>query len=160
MTQIAIFPGTFDPITYGHQNLIERAANIFPQIIVAVAENKNKKTLFSLEQRVGMISNSLKHIKNVRVEGFSNLLVNFANTRKATLIIRGVRVVADFEYELQLAHMTRSLSQNLETVFLTPAEKNSFISSSLVKEVASLGGDVSAFVTPEVIKALKGATWR
>jgi pantetheine-phosphate adenylyltransferase len=160
MTQLAVFPGTFDPITYGHQDLIERAAQIFDRVIVAVAENKNKNSLFSLEQRVAMISSSLQHLKNISIQGFSNLLVEFANTNKATVIVRGVRVVTDFEYELQLANMNRSLDPKLETVFLTPSERNSFISSSLVKEVAALGGDVSAFVNPEISKALKAVKWR
>jgi pantetheine-phosphate adenylyltransferase len=160
MTQIAVFPGTFDPVTYGHQDLITRAAKIFSKVIVAVAENKAKSTIFDLQQRVDMLSNALKDLKNVQVHGFSNLLVDFAQAQHATVIIRGVRVVNDFEYELQLANMNRTLQPDLETVFLTPAEKYSFVASTLVKEVARLGGDISKFVNPNVAKALQGVVWR
>lgn len=160
MTKIAVFPGTFDPITYGHQDLIERAAKIFSTVIVAIAENKNKVPLFSLQQRIDMTAAAFCKISNVQVKGFSNLLVDFANAQNASVIIRGVRVVTDFEYELQLANMNRSLQPNLETVFLTPADQFSFISSSLVKEVACLGGDVSPFVNADVVARLNGVTWR
>lgn len=160
MTKIAVFPGTFDPVTLGHQDLIRRAALIFPQVIVAVAENKNKSPLFTLPQRVDMITKSLSDLKNVQVKGFSNLLANFAREQQAKVIIRGVRVVTDFEYELQLANMNRCLDSALETIFLAPAEQYSFISSTLVKEVAMHGGDVAPFVSTGVVQALKGVLWR
>jgi len=160
MIQTAVFPGTFDPITYGHQDLIRRAASMFAQVIVAVAENKNKAPLFDLDQRVAMIHKAVGDVLNVQVMGFSNLLVDFAREHGATILVRGVRVITDFEYELQLVNMNRSLDPKLEAVFLVPAENHSFISSSLVKEVASLGGDVSSFVNEDVRAALKGVKWR
>lgn len=160
MSQVAVFPGTFDPITYGHQDLIRRAAGMFAQVIVAVAENKNKNPLFSLDKRVDMIHKAVGDMLNVQVMGFSNLLVDFAREHVATILVRGVRVITDFEYELQLVNMNRSLDPKLEAVFLVPAENHSFISSSLVKEVASLGGDVSSFVNEDVRAALKGVKWR
>lgn len=160
MTQIALFPGTFDPITLGHQDLIQRAAKIFPEIIVAVAENKSKAPLFSLTQRVTMIEQALQHIPNVSVAGFDNLLVDFATYNKSAIILRGVRITADFEYELQLSNVNRALNTNLETLFLTPSENFSFVSSTVVKELAQLGGDVSKFVHPAVAKALNGVSWR
>lgn len=160
MTQIAIFPGTFDPITVGHQDLIQRAAALFDQVIVAVAENVAKVPLFTLEQRIDMTRNAVAGNKNVTVKGFNNLLVHFARDHKANIIIRGVRIATDFEYELQLSNMNRSMDAKIETLFLTPAEKYSYISSSLVKEIAKLNGDVSSFVNPEVVSALKGVKWR
>lgn len=160
MTQIALFPGTFDPITLGHQDLIQRAAKIFPEIIVAVAENKRKAPLFNLDQRVTMVEQALQHIPNVLVVGFDNLLVDFAKQHKSAIILRGVRVTADFEYELQLSNVNRALNTNLETLFLTPSENFAFVSSTVVKELAQLGGDVSKFVHPAVAKALNGVSWR
>lgn len=157
MTNIAVFPGTFDPITYGHKDLIARAAKIFASVIVAVAESKNKKPLFTLQQRVEMLEQELQGINNIQIKGFSTLLVDFARENKASAIVRGVRVVTDFEYELQLANMNRSLAPDMETIFLTPEEKHSYISSSLVKEAALLGGDISKFVSPNVAKQLQQA---
>lgn len=154
MTKIAVFPGTFDPITYGHQDLIVRATKIFSKVIVAVAKNSNKKPWFSLAERVAMLKEALHNTPSIEIQGFSTLLVDFAHKQGANAIIRGVRVVTDFEYELQLANMNRSMAADIETVFLTPAEQYSYISSTLVKEVAQLGGDVSAFVNPAVAKEL------
>lgn len=159
MTQIAVFPGTFDPITVGHQDLIQRAANIFEHVIVAVAENAAKSPLFTIEQRIAMTKNALLHKKNVQVKGFHNLLVHFAREHNAQVIVRGVRIATDFEYELQLSNMNRSMDANIETIFLTPTEKYSYVSSTLVKEIAKLHGDVSSFVNPEVVKALKSVIW-
>lgn len=159
MENIAIFPGTFDPITMGHQDLIQRAASIFDKVIVAVAENAPKAPLFSLEQRIDMTRNAVANSKNIVVKGFDNLLINFAREHAAKIIIRGVRIATDFEYEFQLANMNRSMDASIETMFLTPAENFSYISSSLVKEIAKLHGDVSSFVNPEVVKALKGVKW-
>ena len=159
MTKIAVFPGTFDPITLGHQDLIARAAKMFEKVIVAVAENPSKSPLFTLATRLELISNSLSMLKNVQVKGFNNLLVDFARAQGATVIVRGVRVINDFEHELQLVNMNRSLAPELEAVFLIPTEKYSFISSTMVKEVASLGGDIRAFVNGDVATALQSAKW-
>lgn len=160
MTQTAIFPGTFDPITLGHQNLIQRAANIFPEIVVAVAENKQKKPLFSLEQRVNLIRQVLVDVPNIKVAGFSNLLVDFAKEHNSSIILRGVRITTDFEYELQLSSANSTLNPKLETLFLTPSENYGFISSTIVKEIAQMQGDVSKFVHPLVAQALNGVSWR
>lgn len=157
MSKIAVFPGTFDPITYGHQDLITRAANMFDTLIVAVAENQNKIPLFSLSQRVTMLEDTIGVNSNIIIKGFSNLLVEFVREHNAIAIVRGVRVVTDFEYELQLASMNRCLAPDIETIFLTPAEKHSYISSSLVKEAAQLGADISGFVDSQVAAALQEA---
>ncbi|MEY3182238.1 MAG: hypothetical protein RLZ35_223 [Pseudomonadota bacterium] len=154
MKHVVIFPGTFDPITLGHQELIERSASLFTKIIVAVAENARKSPTFTLTQRVSMAKQVLSHLPNVTVEGFDTLLVDFARAKQAKAIVRGLRAVSDFEYEFQLANMNRHLRPEIETLFLTPAEEYSFISSSLVKEVAFLGGDVSAFVHPSIVKEM------
>lgn len=145
MHRRAIYPGTFDPITNGHADLIERAAALFNEVVVGIAESPSKKPLFTLEERVLLAQQVTEKLDNVTVVGFSGLLVDFAHEYDATVLIRGLRAVSDFEYEFQLANMNRRLDPNLESVFLTPAEENSFISSSLVKEVALHGGDVSGF---------------
>lgn len=150
----AIYPGTFDPITNGHADLIERAANMFAHVTVGIAANPSKKPLFSLQERVELTKQVTQHLKNVEVIGFTGLLVDFAAQLKATILIRGLRAVSDFEYEFQLANMNRRLNPNLESVFLTPSEENSFISSTLVKEVALHRGDVSGFCHPVVQSAL------
>ncbi len=150
-----VFPGTFDPITNGHRDLIERAAKMFKFVIIAVAENKRKSPFFSLEERVNMAKNVLSYLNNIEVSGFNNLLMDFASLKQAKAIIRGLRVVSDFEYEFQLANMNRRLNAEIETLFLTPSEQYSFISSSLVKEIAALGGDVSSFVHETVADSLK-----
>lgn len=155
MTTRVIYPGTFDPITNGHLDLIERAAAMFDHVIVGVAFNPSKKPLFSLEERVELAQQITAHLPNVEIVGFSGLLVNFAKEHHANILVRGLRAVSDFEYEFQLANMNRRLMPELETVFLTPAEENSFISSTIVKEVALHKGDVSQFVPQHVVKVLK-----
>ncbi len=150
-----VYPGTFDPITNGHVDLVERACQLFDFVIVAVAKNKRKKPLFSLEERVELSRQSLSHLENVEVCGFDSLLADLVIERKAHGIVRGLRAVSDFEYEFQLANMNRALAPNMESLFLTPAEHLSFLSSSLVREVASFGGDVSAFVSKPVKLALE-----
>ena len=150
----AIYPGTFDPVTNGHIDLVERAAKLFGQVIVGVANSPSKKPRFTLQERVDLAVAVTKHLDNVTVVGFSGLLVDFAREYQATVLIRGLRAVSDFEYEFQLANMNRRLSPDLESVFLTPAEENSFISSTLVKEVALHRGDVSQFVHPVIESAL------
>lgn len=150
----AIYPGTFDPVTNGHTDLIERASKLFNEVIVGVAASPSKKPRFELAKRVELIEHIVKDLPNVKVVGFSGLLVDFAKQSKASVLIRGLRAVSDFEYEFQLANMNRRLSPDLESVFLTPAEENSFISSTLVKEVALHNGDVSEFVHPVVKQAL------
>jgi pantetheine-phosphate adenylyltransferase len=155
MTIKAIYPGTFDPVTNGHTDLIERASHLFTEVIVGVAASPSKKPRFDLAQRVAMIEEVSQHLPNVTVVGFSGLLVDFAKTNKAKVLIRGLRAVSDFEYEFQLANMNRRLSPELESVFLTPSEGNSFISSTLVKEVSLHDGDVSQFVHPIVKMALE-----
>jgi len=156
MTQIkAIYPGTFDPITNGHSDLIGRASKMFSHVMVAVAYNPNKQPLFSLEERVELVKNVTRNLPNVEVKGFTGLLADLARTEGSNILIRGLRAVSDFEFEFQLANMNRRLNHDLESVFLTPSEENSFISSTLVKEVALHHGDVSEFVAPEVLNALE-----
>jgi len=155
MNHTVVFPGTFDPITNGHRDLIDRAAKMFTTVIVAIAENKRKNPFFTLEQRVDMCKIVLGHIKNVHVKGFDNLLVEFTKQQGARAVIRGLRVVSDFEYEFQLANMNRRLEPDIETIFLTPSEQFSFISSTLVREIATMGGEVSSFVHPKVAELLK-----
>lgn len=150
MKHKAIYPGTFDPVTNGHLDLIERAAQLFDKVVVGVAASPSKKPKFDLDERVAMITEITAHLENVSVQGFSGLLVDFAKNTGSSVLIRGLRAVSDFEYEFQLANMNRRLSPELESVFLTPAEENSFISSTLVKEVSLHGGDVSEFVHPHV----------
>ncbi|MGB0964925.1 MAG: pantetheine-phosphate adenylyltransferase [Litorivicinus sp.] len=157
MSVTALYPGTFDPITLGHVHVVERASVLFDKVIVSVAESPNKKPLFELEQRVQMAENALQHLDNIVVTGFSGLLAAFAKQHNAKVLLRGLRAVADFEYELQLANMNRALEPELDSLFLTPVERFSYISSTLVREVARLGGDIDQFVTPNVAQALKEA---
>ena len=150
----AVYAGTFDPITSGHLSVLSSAARVFDRVIVAVAADNNKNTLFSLEERTALARESAAHLTNVEVEAFSGLLVNFAKQKGATALVRGLRVVSDFEYEMQLAHMNRHLMPELESVFLMPSKEWSFISSSLVKEVARHQGDVTHFLPENVHQAL------
>lgn len=149
-----IYPGTFDPITNGHTDLIERAGRMFDEVVVAVAYNSKKQPLLNLEERCELVRKATAHIPNVTVTGFSNLLADFVREQNATVILRGLRAVSDFEYEFQLADMNRRLAPEIESVFLTPANHLSYISSTLIREIASLGGDVSEFVDPAVAEAL------
>ena len=151
----AVYPGTFDPITNGHTDLLSRAARVFPTVIVAIAESPHKQPLFSLDERISQARNQMVDLDNVEVVGFSNLLVEFVQQIGAGVIIRGLRAVSDFEYEFQLASMNRHLAPDVETLFLTPDENFSFISSTLVKEIARLDGDVSEFVCDEVQQAMR-----
>lgn len=150
----AVYPGTFDPITKGHMDLVERAARLFDRVIVAVAANPSKQPVFTGDERVCLASEVLADMKKVEVCSFDSLLVDFVRERDARVILRGLRAVSDFEYEFQLAGMNRHLEPKIETLFLTPAEQYSYISSSLVREIATLGGDVSHFVHPVVEAAL------
>ncbi|WP_097459162.1 pantetheine-phosphate adenylyltransferase [Mangrovitalea sediminis] len=149
-----VYPGTFDPVTNGHADLIERASRLFDHIIVAVAASPKKKPLLELEHRVRLIEESTAHLGNVTVTGFSNLLAEFVHEHKANIILRGLRAVSDFEFEFQLADMNRRLAPEVESIFLTPANHLSYISSTLIREIASLGGDVSEFVPAVVADAL------
>ena len=153
--RIAVYPGTFDPITNGHTDLVARAARVFPKAVVAIAESPHKKPLFSLDERISLSRKQMSHLPNVEVVGFNSLLADFVQQIGATIIIRGLRAVSDFEYEFQLASMNRRLAPEIETIFLTPAEQYAYISSSLVREIAALGGDVSEFVHPVVQRALR-----
>jgi pantetheine-phosphate adenylyltransferase len=152
--RIAIYPGTFDPITNGHADLVVRASPLFDRIIVAIAQSPGKGPALPLETRIRVARESLAGIPNVEVQGFDTLLADFVRKTGAGVIIRGLRAVSDFEYEFQLASMNRHLIPEVETLFLTPAEQYSFISSTLVREIARLGGDVSGFVHPVVLEAL------
>ena len=156
MTITAIYPGTFDPITNGHIDLVERGARLFNKLIVSVAAypSPSKRPAFTVEERLAMASLALGHLPNVRVMSFDTLLADFVEAQEAQVIVRGLRAVSDFEYEFQLASMNRQLIPGVETLFLTPAEQYAFISSSLVREVAALGGDVAKFVHPAVAEAL------
>ena len=158
-TRVALYPGTFDPITNGHIDLVARAASLFDRVIVGVAESPGKGPALPLEQRVDLARLALAEFGNVEVAGFNSLLAHFVHEVGAGVLLRGLRAVSDFEYEFQLASMNRHLIPDVETLFLTPAEQHSFISSSLVREVARLGGDVSGFVHPAVAKAL-AARWK
>lgn len=155
MTVSAMYPGTFDPITLGHEDLVRRAARLYDNVVVAIAANPgSKETMFTFDERVDLANAALGDLENVKVAGYEGLTVDFARKNKLAVIMRGLRAVSDFEYEFQLANMNRHLTDEVETVFLTPTEKYTFISSSLVREVATLGGDVSEFVSPIVKEAL------
>ena len=151
----AVYAGTFDPITDGHLSVLSSAAKVFDEVIVGVAADNNKKTLFTLEERTQLAKLSTAHLNNVRVEAFSGLLVNFARSQGATALVRGLRVVSDFEYEMQMALFNKDLCSNLETVFFLADATHSFISSSQVRNIASLGGDISKYVSEPVVKALR-----
>jgi pantetheine-phosphate adenylyltransferase len=154
MQTTAIYPGTFDPITLGHCDLVRRAGQLFDRVIIAIAASPNKTPVFSLQERIELVQDSLSDVKNVTVMGFDTLLVDFARQQQARVIIRGLRAVSDFEYEFQLAGMNRKLAADIETLFLMPAEQFANISSSLVREIAALGGNVAGFVHDSVRKAL------
>ena len=151
-----IYPGTFDPVTNGHLDVIKRAIKIFDEVVVAVAASESKKPLFSLQERVKMAKISTANLKNVEVVGFDNLLVDFAKSRGINIVIRGLRAVSDFEYELQIGYANATLWEELETVYLMPSLKNAFISSSIVRSVLSHDGDVSKLVPSEILETLKG----
>lgn len=152
---IVIYPGTFDPITNGHVDLVIRASHLFEKVMLAIAANPSKTPLFTLEERVRLAKTVLQDFSNIRVLGFSGLLIDFAQAQQATMILRGLRAVSDFDYEFQLAGMNRQLAPHIETVFMTPAEQHTYTSATLVREIARLGGDVSQFVPPAVSQALK-----
>ena len=154
MTARALYPGTCDPITKGHIDLAERASRMFDELVIAIAASASKEPLFSLEERLRLTENALAHIDNASVVSFSGLLVNCVSQHNTQVVLRGLRAVSDFEYEFQLAAMNRRLDSNVETVFLTPSEQYTFLSASLVKEIAMMSGDVSQFLAPEVNEAL------
>jgi pantetheine-phosphate adenylyltransferase len=155
MKSSAVYPGTFDPFTRGHEDIVRRAAGIFERVVVAVAAHTSKTPAFPVEERVELTRGALAGLPNVEVVGYAGLTVEFARDRSLSVIVRGLRAVSDFEFEFQLANMSRHLLPNIETVFMVPTEKFTFISSTLVREIASLGGDVSSFVHPLVEAALK-----
>ncbi|MGC9034616.1 MAG: pantetheine-phosphate adenylyltransferase [Verrucomicrobiia bacterium] len=150
-----IYPGTFDPITNGHLDLINRAVVLFARVIVAVAKNEDKKPLFTQEERIKLIAESIKNLPQVEVEGFDGLLVDYVKKRGGCAVLRGLRAVSDFEFEFQLALMNRKLNENFETIFMMPTETYTFLSSRMIKEIAKLGGNVSPFVPPHVESALR-----
>ena len=154
-TQTVVYPGTFDPITNGHIDLVERAARLFDKVVVAIAESQKKQPLFDLGERVALSQQSLQHLDNVKVAGFSGLLTDFVSEQGSNCVLRGLRAVADFEYEFQLANMNRAIKPDFESVFLTPAEDLAYISSSLVREIASMGGNIAPFVAEPVAMALQ-----
>jgi pantetheine-phosphate adenylyltransferase len=156
----AVYPGTFDPITRGHEDLVRRASSLFDEMIVAVADSRGKRPFFDVEERVEMAREALAGYPNVRIEGFSGLLMEFLRKHDAKIILRGLRAVSDFEYEFQMAGMNRKLYPDVETLFLTPAEQYMFISATMVREIASFGGDVSPFVNPTVIPRMKSRLGR
>ena len=149
-----IYPGTFDPITNGHVDLVERAAILFDKVVLANAYSEKRQPLFELEQRIELCQKALAHLDNIEVCGFNNLLVDFARSKGSRIVLRGLRTMSDFEYEFQLANMNRAMEAKFETVFLTPSEHLSYISSSLVREIASMGGDIERFVPADVCLAL------
>ena len=151
----AVYPGTFDPLTRGHEDLVRRASTLFDSLVLAIADSKAKRPFFTVEERIDMAKHVLRDVKNVEVLGFSGLLTDFVRQQKARVVLRGLRAVSDFEYEFQLAGMNRHLFPKMETIFLTPSEQHMFISATLVREIAALGGNVSKFVHPLVAKRLK-----
>lgn len=155
MNNKAVYPGTFDPMTLGHEDLVRRAARLFGHVVLAVADSRTKRPLFTLAERIDIARDALKDVKNVSVEGFSGLLMDFVRKHKATVVVRGVRAVSDFDYEFQLAGMNRKLHPDVETVFMTPGEEYMFLSATLVREISVMGGDVSKFVSPAVSARLK-----
>ena len=155
MNNIAVYAGTFDPITFGHVDLVDRASRIFTEVIVGIAASTNKKPLFALDERVSLAEQVLSPYSNVKIFGFQSLLLDFAREHQANVILRGLRAVADFDYEFQLASMNRFINPKIESMFLMPSEKYMYVSSSIVREIASLGGDVSGFVPEAVMIALK-----
>lgn len=156
--RVAIYPGTFDPITLGHEDLVRRAASLFDRLILAIAESPSKQPRFPLVDRVAMAQEILADVKNVEIVGFNTLLMDFVHERGAKVVVRGLRAISDFEYEFQMAGMNRSVYPEVETVFLTPGEQYMFISATMVREIARLGGDVSKFVQPCVQKRLRATT--
>jgi len=158
MTIRAVYPGTFDPITNGHEDLIQRASRLFDELVVGVAHSQAKRPFFSLDERVLLAREVLQPYKNVSVMGFSGLLSEFVHEQSATVILRGLRAVSDFEYEFQLAGMNRRLAPGVETLFLTPSDKYLFLSATIVREIAVLGGDISAFVHPLTAERMRGKT--
>lgn len=154
MTVSAMYPGTFDPLTLGHEDLVRRASRLFDKVVVAIAANPSKEPMFTLDERVDLARSSMSELDNVEVTGYEGLTVDFARKHDLQVIVRGLRAISDFEYEFQLANMNRHLTDEVETAFLTPTEKYTYISSSLVREICSLGGDISEFVSPQVSKAL------
>src|SRR2546423_1104783 len=151
----AVYPGTFDPLTRGHEDLVRRASTLFDSLILGIAESRTKRTYFTLDERIDIAREVLADVKNLKVVGFDGLLIDFVRKQGARVVLRGLRAVSDFEYEFQLAGMNRSLYPDLETVFLTPSEQHMFISATLVREIATLGGDVSKFVDPRVAARFK-----
>ena len=151
----AIYPGSFDPLTNGHLDVVQRAAKLFDRVILAVAKNEGKHPLFTLDERLALVRKSISHLPNVEADSFDSLLVEYAVSRKAQAIVRGLRAVSDFEFEFQLALMNRKLNENIETIFMMPKDTYTFLSSRIVKEIARLGGDVGSFVPPHVQAALK-----
>ena len=154
MSLIAVYPGTFDPITNGHTDLVDRGVKIFDKVIIAVAENPTKNTLFNISERINFIDKIFQNNKSVAIYPLNKLLVEFAKEHNATVILRGLRAVSDFEYEVQLASMNRSMEPNIESVFMSPAEKYGFLSSSIIKDIAKHGGDLNKFVNKDVLDAL------
>ena len=155
MKTTAVYPGTFDPITLGHVDIVSRASPLFDTVILAVAASTSKNTVFSIDERVELSREVLKHISNVEVQKFGGLMVDFAREKKASVVLRGLRAVSDFEYEFQLAGMNRKLMPEVDTIFMPTSERYTYISSSLVREIAVYGGDISDFVDPKVCEALK-----
>lgn len=155
MCQRAIYPGTFDPVTYGHVDVIKRALKVFPELVIAVADSSKKGPLFSISERVAMLKIATKDLGDIQIEPFSGLVVDFARANNAAVIVRGLRMLSDFEYEFQMALTNRKIAPDLETMFLMPAENYSYISSKLLKEAANLGADLSSFLPPDVERNLK-----
>jgi pantetheine-phosphate adenylyltransferase len=150
----AIYPGSFDPLTNGHLDVIQRAAKLFDRVVVAVAVNEGKKPLFTVQERLALVRGAVQHLPNVEADSFDTLLVDFAVSKKAVAVVRGLRAVSDFEFEFQMALMNRKLNENIETIFMMPKDTYTFLSSRIIKEIARLGGDITTFVTPQIQAAL------